>query len=73
MKIKWSDTTEIAIALEECHPEKDIPRYLKLVNCGILNLEPIISQRFSLNEINHAISLVRNGSVAGRVMIDLNK
>tara|TARA_A100001388_G_C28766628_1_gene501110 strand:+ start:692 stop:1744 length:1053 start_codon:yes stop_codon:yes gene_type:complete len=57
----------------ECQPEKDIPRYLKLVNCGFLNLEPIISQRFSLDEINHAISLVRDGSVAGRVMIDLNK
>ena len=56
----------------ECQPEKDIPRYLKLVNSGFLNLEPIISQRFSLDKINHAISLLRDGSVSGRVMIDMN-
>ena len=56
----------------DCIPGVDIPRYLKLVNCGFLNLEPIISQRFSLDKINHAISLVRDGSVSGRVMIDMN-
>ncbi len=54
----------------ECNPEEDIPRYLKLVKNGLLNLDPIISKRYSLSEINEAIYSMRTGEAAGRVLID---
>jgi len=31
MALKWTDTREIAIALEEAHPQQD-PRYLNFVD-----------------------------------------
>ena len=54
----------------ESRPEKDIPRYLNLLLEGKLNLEGIITERFSLKEINLAISRMRSGKTIGRVMID---
>lgn len=54
----------------ECEPDKDIPRYLKLVECGLLRLEPIISNRYPLSKINEAISSIKTGKAAGRVLIE---
>tara|TARA_A100001388_G_scaffold274576_1_gene258430 strand:+ start:769 stop:1809 length:1041 start_codon:yes stop_codon:yes gene_type:complete len=54
----------------ETHPERDIPRYMNLLLEGKLSLDGIITERFSLNEINTAISRMRSGKTIGRVMID---
>ena len=55
----------------ECNPEKDIPRYLKLIDSGALNLKPIISKEYSLNEINNAIYCMKEGKASGRIIINL--
>ena len=55
----------------ESNPEKDIPRYLNLVNIGLLDLKSIISKRYPLVDINLAIDSMKNGDTAGRVLIKL--
>jgi Zn-dependent alcohol dehydrogenase len=52
-------------------PNEDIPRYIKLYNTNVLDVSKIITHRFSLNQINEAIQILRSG-VAGRIMIDTN-
>ena len=54
----------------ECNPDKDIPRYMNLVECGLLNLDPIISNRYSLTKINDAIISIKKGIANGRVIIN---
>ncbi|MGA0040648.1 MAG: zinc-binding dehydrogenase [Pirellulales bacterium] len=55
----------------ECQPDRDIPRYLRLLERGSLQLDRFVSARFPLEEINAAISAMRDGATAGRVMITL--
>lgn len=50
-------------------PSRDIPRYIRLHQAGLLNLDGIISHRLPLSDINQGINLVRNGQ-AGRVLIE---
>ncbi len=54
-----------------CNPPEDIPRYLKLVEAGKLDLSRLITHRYKLADINRALDELRNGTVAGRCMIDL--
>jgi len=55
----------------ESKPDQDIPRYLRLLKLGRLQLDRCVSARYPLEEINTAIAAMRSGAIAGRVMIDL--
>ena len=55
----------------ECHPERDIPRYVQLLREGLLSLENVISECYKLDDINIAIASMRNGNTAGRIIIEL--
>lgn len=55
----------------ETTPHRDIPRYLKLHAAGKLDLDPLITRRYKLQDINTALDDLRTGKVAGRCMIDL--
>lgn len=55
----------------ESKPHLDIPRYLRLLQRGHLKLDSIVTSHFRLEEINDAITAMRSGSTAGRVMITL--
>lgn len=55
----------------ESNPELDIPRYMNLLRMNFWNLNKFISKRYNLDQINEAISDMRNGSSAGRIMIDM--
>ena len=52
-------------------PDHDIPRYLRLLQQDRLELKRLVTARYPLAQINRAIEDMRNGSTAGRVMIDL--
>ena len=52
-----------------CLPQYDIPRYLRLEHQGKLQLQRLVSAHYPLEEINTAISAMRDGATAGRVMI----
>ncbi|MDC0165981.1 zinc-binding dehydrogenase, partial [Synechococcus sp. AH-558-M21] len=55
----------------ECQPDRDIPRYLRLLERGSFQLDSFVSKRFPLEEINAGIAAMRAGATAGRVMITL--
>jgi S-(hydroxymethyl)glutathione dehydrogenase/alcohol dehydrogenase len=52
-------------------PHIDIPRYIRLVQAGKLNLKGLFTHEFSLDEINKAIQVVRKGE-AGRVLVKMD-
>jgi Zn-dependent alcohol dehydrogenase len=56
----------------EAVPQNDIPRFQKLLDAGRIQLKPLITDHFSLNEINSAIQKMRSGEVAGRCLIRMN-
>ena len=49
----------------ETQPDVDIPRYIQLYRQGRLKLDEQITHRYSLDEINQAVEVLRKGS-AGR-------
>ena len=53
-------------------PNEDIPRYIKLYNAGLLDINSIITHRFNMDEINEAFNILKT-SQAGRIIINLNK
>ncbi|MBO8240512.1 zinc-binding dehydrogenase [Prochlorococcus marinus XMU1412] len=55
----------------ESIPNEDIPRYLKLFNNGIWNINGLVTERFKLEEINYAIKEMQEGNTAGRIIINL--
>jgi S-(hydroxymethyl)glutathione dehydrogenase/alcohol dehydrogenase len=55
----------------ESHPERDIPRYLRLLQQGRLQLDRFVSVRYPLEQINIAIATMRDGATVGRVMVEL--
>ena len=52
----------------ETRPDVDIPRYLQLYKMGKLNLDEQITPRFTLDDINQAVDVVRSGD-AGRCVV----
>ena len=53
-------------------PDLEIPRYIRLLEAGKMKLSGLITHEFSLDEINEALDLFRNGEV-GRIVINLNE
>lgn len=51
-------------------PSRDIPRYVKLYQAGLLDIEGLVTHRVKLADINDAIGMMRSGQ-ANRIMIDL--
>ena len=51
-------------------PDRDFPRYCKLLRAGKLNLEPLLSKTYRLSEVNKAIDELEAGMVA-RPLIDM--
>lgn len=50
-------------------PQEDIPRYLRLMQAGKLNLKGLVTEHFKLEEINSAIGRMRSGEAAGRCVV----
>ncbi len=53
----------------ETIPQEDIPRYLKLIDAGKLDLTSLVTEEYSLDDINIAIHRMRSGELAGRCII----
>ncbi len=53
----------------ETNPKEDIHRYLKLLKAGILKLQKLITNEFTLDEINTAIEMICSGKIAGKCLI----
>lgn len=55
----------------ETNPTDDIPRYLRMFDAGILQLQGLVTHEFTLDEINKAIAGMRSGDIAGRCAIKI--
>ena len=53
-------------------PDKDIPRYIRLIKNNKISLEKLITHEFDLSKINEAIDLFRSGK-AGRIILRISK
>jgi len=53
-------------------PDKDIPRYIKLIKNKKISLDKLITHEFNLSDINKAIELFRSGK-AGRIILKISK
>lgn len=56
----------------ESNPHFDIPRYLKLFKNNMAEFKVLISKRYPLNDINQAISDMKEGKSAGRILIEMS-
>ncbi len=52
-------------------PDRDYPRYCKLLSSGKLDLEPMLSKGYALSEINAALDDLETGKIA-RPLIDMS-
>ena len=55
----------------QSQPDKDIPRYIRLIQNKKLSLEKLITHEFNLSDINQAIDLFRTGK-AGRIILKIS-
>jgi S-(hydroxymethyl)glutathione dehydrogenase/alcohol dehydrogenase len=53
----------------EAEPARDIPRYLRLMAAGRLDLKPLVTDRTDLDHVNEAIDRLRAGAVLGRCVV----
>ena len=56
----------------ETDPDLDIKKYIKLEQNERIDLKPLISNIYSLKEINKAISGMRSGAISGHCLINLD-
>jgi Zn-dependent alcohol dehydrogenase len=57
----------------EAEPHHDIPRYMRLAAARGLSISDLITEVQPLARINELIAGMRDGTTAGRCMIDLSK
>jgi len=79
---KGSDTTLYTLPLHfgkvltgshggEADPAVDIPRYQRLFHQGRIQLRPLLTESWPLERIDDAMARMRDGSLAGRCLIDM--
>ena len=56
----------------EAIPQTDIPRYHNLFRAGKLQLKQLLTETYSLDQINEAIADMRSGKIRGRCLIKLD-
>jgi S-(hydroxymethyl)glutathione dehydrogenase/alcohol dehydrogenase len=56
----------------DINPSKDIKRYANLYKSGYIDIDSIITHRFSLDEVNQAFDLLKTGN-AGRIIINVSQ
>ncbi|MCH4454831.1 zinc-dependent alcohol dehydrogenase family protein [Staphylococcus haemolyticus] len=54
-----------------CVPDRDIPRFISLYKQGRLNIDPLISEVITLDDINEGFDKLANGDV-GRIIVKIH-
>jgi Zn-dependent alcohol dehydrogenase len=52
-----------------CSPDRDFPKYLDWYKKGLLDLDCMVTERFSIDQINEAVAALENGEIAGRAIL----
>lgn len=53
-----------------CQPDRDFPLFLDWHKTGRLDLNTMVTERFTLDQINEAVSLLEAGGVKGRAILE---
>ena len=53
-----------------CAPDRDFPRFLEWEENGDLALDKMVTERFSIDQINEATDALANGETAGRAILE---
>ncbi|MEZ5561283.1 MAG: zinc-binding dehydrogenase [Pseudomonadales bacterium] len=53
-----------------CAPDRDFPRFLEWHETGELDLDALVTQRFSLDQINEATQALERGEIQGRAILE---
>ena len=53
-----------------CAPDRDFPRFLEWEENGDLALDKMVTERFSIDQINDATDALANGEIAGRAILE---
>ncbi len=53
-----------------CAPDRDFPRFLEWQDSGELDLDALVTQRYTLDQINEATSALEKGQIAGRAILE---
>ncbi|MBE7343010.1 alcohol dehydrogenase, partial [Staphylococcus haemolyticus] len=54
-----------------CVPDRDIPRFISLYKQGRLNIDPLISEVITLDDINEGFDKLAGGDV-GRIIVKMH-
>ncbi|MBW1711201.1 MAG: zinc-binding dehydrogenase [Deltaproteobacteria bacterium] len=52
-----------------CTPEVDFPRFLKWHEQGDLDLNALVTARYTIDQINEAVNALENGEISGRAIL----
>ena len=53
-----------------CAPDRDFPRFLEWHGDGTLDLEAMITARYSIDQINEATTALESGQIQGRAILE---
>ena len=69
MDILGSEKKFIGSIGGSCQPERDFPKYLERYEQGALDLDALVSTRFSIDQINEATTQLQDGRITGRAIL----
>lgn len=55
-----------------CAPDRDFPRFLEWQDSGELDLDSLVTQRYTLEQINEATAALEQGRIAGRAILEFS-
>jgi Zn-dependent alcohol dehydrogenase len=53
-----------------CAPDRDFPRFLEWEDSGDLALDQMVTERFSIDQINEATDALAAGKITGRAILE---
>lgn len=53
-----------------CRPERDVPVFLDWFQRGDLDLDALVSRRFTLDQMNEAVAALEKGEIEGRAILE---
>lgn len=52
-----------------CSPDRDFPKYLRWFDEGLLDLNALVTERFTIDQINQATTALEEGRISGRAIL----
>jgi Zn-dependent alcohol dehydrogenase len=53
-----------------CHPDRDFPIFLEWHKSGRLDLNALVTERFTLDQVNEAVAALEAGRIQGRAILE---